>query len=120
MRLTDDELRDVLARAEEIQSASRRKDEMNTELEAVIGAAEEMGLARPAIELALRERLAFSVTPPTVGSLVFARSADGKFYVANVLSISADAIRVRFLQGSEHFVTLDSSSRARSSPASAS
>jgi hypothetical protein len=107
MRLTDEELRDVLARAEEIQSASRRKDEMNTELEAVIGAAEEMGLARPAIELALRERLAFSVTPPTVGSLVFARSADGKFYVANVLSISADAIRVRFLQGSEHLVTLD-------------
>lgn len=39
MRLTDDELRDVLARAEEIQRASRHGEEMNAELEAVIGAA---------------------------------------------------------------------------------
>ena len=39
MRLTDDELRDVLARAEEIQRASRHGEEMSAELEAVIGAA---------------------------------------------------------------------------------
>jgi hypothetical protein len=44
MRLTDDELRDVLARAEEIQRSSRRGDLMQAELQAVIGAAEEVGL----------------------------------------------------------------------------
>ncbi|MDQ3697069.1 MAG: tudor domain-containing protein [Gemmatimonadota bacterium] len=107
MRLTDEELRDVLARAEEIQRASRHGHEMNAELQAVIGAAEEMGLARPAVERALRERLDLSVTPPEVGTLAFARSADGKFYVAEVLSISTDGVRVRFLRGSEHLVTLD-------------
>lgn len=106
VRLTDDELRDVLARAEEIQRASRYDDEMNAELEAVIGAAEEVGVARPAVERALRERLALSA-PPAVGTLSFARSADGNFYVAEVLSISTDGVRVRFLRGSEHLVTLD-------------
>lgn len=91
MRLTDDELRDVLARAEEIQRASRHDEEMNAELEAVIGAAEEVGLARPAVERALRERLALSA-PPAVGTLTFARSTDDKFYVAEVLSISTEGV----------------------------
>jgi hypothetical protein len=107
MRLTDDELRDVLARAEEIQRASRYGVEMNAELEAVIGAAEEIGLARPAVERALRERLDLSVTPPAVGTLAFAKSADDKFYVAEVLSISTDGVRVRFLRGGEHLVSPD-------------
>lgn len=107
MRLTDDELRDVLARAEEIQRASRHGAEMNAELEAVIGAAEEVGLARPAVERALRERLSLPAAPPAVGALTFARSADDKFYAAEVLSVSAEGVRVRFLRGSEHVVTLD-------------
>ncbi len=107
MRLTDDELRDVLARAEEIQRASRYGVEMNAELEAVIGAAEEIGLARPAVERAIRERLDLSMTPPAVGTLTFAKSADDKFYVAEVLSISTEGVRVRFLRGSEHLLTLD-------------
>ena len=107
MRLTDDELRDVLARAEEIQSESRRGPEMKAELEAVIGAAEEIGLPRTAVERALRERLDLPAPPPAVGALTFAKSAGGKFYVAEVLSISADSARVRFLRGTEHDVTLD-------------
>jgi hypothetical protein len=106
MRLTDDELRDVLTRAEEIQRASRHDDEMSAELEAVIGAAEEVGLARPAVERAIRERFALTA-PPKVGTQTFAKSADGNFYVAEVLSISTEGVRVRFLRGSEHLVTLD-------------
>lgn len=106
MRLTDDELRDVLERAEEIQLATRSGEEMRAELEAVIGAAEEVGLTRAAVERALRERLDLG-PPPTVGDRVFARSADGRYYVADVVSISGDDIRVRFLRGSEHAVTAD-------------
>ena len=106
MRLTDDELRDVLARAEEIQRASRSGEEMSAELEAVIGAAEEVGLARPAVERALRERFALSA-PPKIGAQTFARSSDGNYYVAEVLSISPEGVRVRFLRGGEHLVTLD-------------
>lgn len=106
MRLTDDELRDVLARAEEIQRSSRRGDLMQAELQAVIGAAEEVGLERSAVERALRERLDLAPTP-AVGSLVFAKSANGKFYVAEVLAVMDDGVRVRFLHGSEHVVLYD-------------
>ena len=45
MGLTPEQLREVLARAEEIQSASRHGREMRVELESVISATEEVGLA---------------------------------------------------------------------------
>lgn len=106
MRLTDDELRDVLERAEEIQRTSRSGEEMRAELEAVIGAGEGVGLTRAAVERALREHLDLG-PPPVVGDRVFARSADGRYYVADVVSISGDELRVRFLRGSEHTVTAD-------------
>ena len=57
---------------------------------------------------ALRERLEFgAIAPPEIGSLVFAQSADGKYYVAEVLSVQSEAVRVRFLRGSQHTLTLD-------------
>jgi hypothetical protein len=101
MRLTDEELREVLARAEEIERASRRGDAWNAELAAVIGAAEEVGLSRQAVERALAERLNLPAAPPAAGSLAWARSADGKFYVAEVVAASADDAQVRFLRGGE-------------------
>lgn len=107
MQLTDDELRDVLARAEEIQRASLCGDELSAELEAVVGAAGEVGIARHAVERALRERVDIFATPPAVGTQVFAKSADGKFYVADVLSVTDEGIGVRFLRGSEHLVAHD-------------
>lgn len=105
MQLSDDELREVLTRAEEIQRGSRTIDTMQAEMEAVIGAGEAVGLTRPAIERALRERFDVAASPPTSGSLVFAQSADGKYYVAEVLSAESDTIRVRYLRGSEHTIT---------------
>lgn len=106
MRLTDDELRDVLARAEEID-ASKHGSQARAELEAVIGAAEEVGLSRSAVELALRERLDLPMAPPEPGTLAFAHSADGQFYVAEVVSLVPNGVRVKFLKGSEHVVALD-------------
>lgn len=106
MRLTDDELRDVLARAEEID-ASKHGPRAQAELEAVIGAAEEVGLSRSAVELALRERLDLPLAPPEPGTLTFAHSADGQFYVAEVVALVPNGVRVRFLKGSEHVVALD-------------
>ncbi len=106
MGLTDEEFRDVLARAEEIDRAARHGDEWNAELAAVVGAAEEVGLSRQAVERALAERLNLPATPPVVGSLTWARSADRKFYVAEVLASSEEGILVRFLGGGEHRVAL--------------
>ena len=107
MRLSDDELRDVLARAEEIERGARSIDTIQAEMEVVIGAGEAVGLSRPAIERALRERFDVASVPPVPGSLVFAQSADDKYYVAEVVSAGADSIRVRYLRGSEHTVTPD-------------
>jgi hypothetical protein len=107
MRLEDEDIRAVLARAEEIQSANPQGDGMSTELEAVIHAAEQVGLARPAVERALRERFNLPIRPLSVGDLAFAKSADGKYYVAEILSASPDGFRIRFLRGSEHTVTFD-------------
>jgi hypothetical protein len=107
MQLSDDELREVLARAEEIQRGSRSVDTMQAEMEVVIGAGEAVGLARPAIERALRERFDVASTLPTPGSLVFAQSADGKYYVAEVVAATSDSVRVRYVRGSEHTVTPD-------------
>jgi len=107
VRLSDEELRDVLVRAEEIERATRHGDQWNAELAAVIGAAEEVGLSRRSVERALAERLNLPATPPVVGALTWARSADGKAHVAEILSLSQDDARVRFLRGGEHRVTLD-------------
>jgi hypothetical protein len=106
MRLADDDIREVLARAVEIQSTTLQGEALNAELEAVIQAAEEVGIARPAVERALRERLNLPLKTPAAGDLVFAKSADEKYYVAQVTAMSPD-VRVRFLRGSEHTVSLD-------------
>lgn len=107
MRLSDEELREVLARAEEIQRGSRSVDTMQAEMEVVIGAGEAVGLARPAVERALRERFDLAGSLPVPGTLAFAQSADGKYYVAEVVAATTDSVRVRFLRGSEHTVTPD-------------
>lgn len=107
MRLTDEELREVLARAEEIERVSRAGSEWSAEVAAVVGAGEEVGLSRGAVERALTERLDRPIAPPSPGSLAWAQSADGNAYIAEVLSLSGTGARVRFLRGSEHEVTLD-------------
>jgi hypothetical protein len=107
MHLSDDDLRDVLERAEQIQFASRSRNELSAEVEGLIEAAAAVGLTRSAVERALRERLDLSMTPPAVGEMIFAQSADQKYYVAEVLSSSPESVDVRFLRGGQHTVTLD-------------
>lgn len=107
MRLSDDELKAVLARAEEIERASPRAQALRAELEAVVGAGEAVGLSRSAVERAFLERTGIGVEPPGPGSLAFAESADGKYYAAEVLAVEPGAIHVRFLRGGEHVVAPD-------------
>ncbi|MBK6779191.1 MAG: hypothetical protein IPG75_06380 [Gemmatimonadetes bacterium] len=104
MSLTDDELRDILARAEELDSVARRGAERTADVAALIGAAEEVGLSRRAVERALAERLDLPLAPPTVGSLAWARSIDGRCYVAEVLATTPESTQVRFLRGGEHAI----------------
>ncbi|HEX6314801.1 MAG TPA: tudor domain-containing protein [Gemmatimonadaceae bacterium] len=101
MPVSDEDLRHVLTRAGEIQREGHSVDS----LEELIAAGEAAGLTRPAIERAIQER--FRAPPVQSGALVFARSADGKYYVAEVVSLQEDAVCVRFLRGSEHVVSSD-------------
>ena len=67
-----------------------------------------MRLTDEELRVALRERLELgAIAPPEAGALVFAQSADGKYYVAETLSVTEENVRVRFLRGSQHTVTLD-------------
>jgi hypothetical protein len=102
MGLADEDMRNVLVRATEIE----RTTPSRADLDILMQAAEEVGIPRAAVERALRERLALPMKPPSPGDLVFACSADGKYYVAEVLTASDDGCRVRYLRGGEHTVAL--------------
>ena len=93
-------LKSVLARAEEIQAASdiSASDDAVTQ---IVKAATEAGLSEDAIMQAIRERLGVVTEPLTQGSMVFAKSADGYFYAAEVMSMSAGTASVRFMAGAE-------------------
>jgi hypothetical protein len=107
MSLSNDEVRDVLARAQEIQGSLRYGPGFTSEIESVVAAAEEVGISREAVERALRERLDLPLTPPEPGSLVFAHSTNGRYYAAEVLGVEEGAIQVRFLRGSQHRIAMD-------------
>ena len=104
MTLGDDEFKNVLVRASEIELSEEIRQ---ADVELLMAAAEEAGIPRSAVERALRERLLLPMKPPTVGQLTFVRSADDKYYVAEVLRASSEGFMVRFLKGSEHTVQLD-------------
>lgn len=96
-KLTEEEVREVLARAEAIHMESSATSDAHS----VIRAAEEAGLPREAIEQAIRERFEFVGALPKPGELAFAKSTDGKFYVSEVIESAPTSARVRFLKGGE-------------------
>jgi hypothetical protein len=98
--MDSEDLRAVLARAAEIESGRRLALQAGDEVEDVVRAAEEVGLPRDAVMQALRERLAH-LQPPEVGELVYAQSADGRFYPARLVSAEPGLLRVRYLKGSD-------------------
>jgi hypothetical protein len=103
MNIQHDEMRAVLMRASEIQNASLA----NIDREMLLQAAEEVGISRDAVERALNERIKRPAKRPAPGELYFAKSADGKFYVAEVIEALEEGARIRFLKGSEHTVALE-------------
>lgn len=98
--MDDRTVRDLIRRAQEIESQGLQLREQNEEAELFVRAAEEAGVPRDAAVQALRERLAI-LDSFEVGSKVFARSADGFAYIATVMGSESGRIRVRFLTGTE-------------------
>ena len=101
-QLTEDDIKGVLARAEEIHLGAGTGEDSNV----VLLAAEEAGLPREAIEQALREQSKLFSEPPKPGDLVFAKSTDDHHYVAEVTASTDGGLQVRFLKGGESTIPL--------------
>ncbi|MBS1706129.1 MAG: hypothetical protein JST40_09665 [Armatimonadetes bacterium] len=102
-----EELREVLIRAEQIQSQQVVNVDQEVETETIVQAAEEAGLSRDAVLQALQERLALTQASTQPGAIVMAESADGHFYAARVISSDTVAAKVKFLSGGEQSLPLN-------------
>ncbi|MBW7926696.1 MAG: hypothetical protein H3C58_01125 [Fimbriimonadaceae bacterium] len=100
--LSPEQAREVLARAEEIQRRMDAGEVHTVGTDALLAAAEEAGLSREAIEQALAEVAPQPTQQVAPGQLVFALSADKKYYPAEVLATGPREVRVRFMSGGEH------------------
>jgi hypothetical protein len=101
--LDDATLGEVVKRAQEIQDQTQLMLEPHPDLEQYVRAAEEAGIHRDATMQALRERLSFPIEQFKPGEYVFAKSADGFYYVAMLHEIEGRKAKVEFISGSEHF-----------------
>ncbi len=104
MTPADDEMRQVLQRAAELE---RMAPLGPADVDTLLHAADQVGIPRTAIERALRERQVQLPIPPTIGQPVFARSADDNYYVAEVTATAGDTVTIRFLRGGERTVPID-------------
>ena len=103
--LSPDQIHDVLHRAQEIELHRRHELALTSEVSSVIAAAEEVGVSRDAILQAMQEHFDLLGEPPKVGELVFAKSANEKYYVAEILRIGDGATKLCFLNGGETTVS---------------
>jgi hypothetical protein len=100
MNQFDNELAEVLRRAHEIQEGYTDPLGLTeAEIERFVASAEEAGLSRQAVTQALRERLAGSEFRCAVEDWVFARSADGAFYVARIAELHDGVATVKYSTG---------------------
>lgn len=102
-KLDEASLNEIVRRAQEIQDQTHLMLDPNPDLEQYVKAAEEAGIHRDATMQALRERLSFPIEMFKPGEYVFAKSADGFYYVAVLMEIEGRQAKVEFLSGSEHF-----------------
>jgi hypothetical protein len=107
--LTEEQVQQTFRRAQEIahQAAPPSEAEVaesESEIEAYLRAAEELGIPRTAAEQALREKLLLPLESVAKGDLVFAPSVDGHHYPATVVRPNGATVLIEFVTGSEHTV----------------
>lgn len=102
-QLSQEELTEVLRRAQEIETSSHH---MHGGLEEYVAAAEEAGISREATLMALRERLGVPLSLPCEGEMVFAKSGDSHYYIATVTKVEDRLVHCRFMNGSDSKVAL--------------
>ena len=102
MPLSDDDVNAVLLRADQIQRAAVRGAN-EAEVRRFVEKAEASGYSREAVLQALRERFGVTSLPVAAGDRVFARTSDGKFRAATVVSPDTGhgELRIRHFLGTE-------------------
>jgi hypothetical protein len=106
MPLSDDDVNAVLLRADQIQRAALRGAN-ETEIQRFVEKAEASGYSKAAVQQALRERFGMTAPPAGIGDRVFARSSDGKYHPATIVSQREGELRVRYLRGGEQPIPSD-------------
>lgn len=106
--MREDEMSGLLRRASEISDESEALLLADPELAIIARSAEEAGLPREAVLLALRERLAEKSNLFNSGEIVLAESTDGIFYPAIIKEIDGLTTKVRFFQGGEAHLQIQS------------
>src|SRR5687767_2232752 len=101
LELSDGELGETLQRAREIAGHSREPDARQGGYEGYLKAAEEVGIPREAVLQALYERLLIPAERYAPGQRVFAPSADGFWYLAEITGLGQHTATVRFLSAGE-------------------
>jgi len=104
--LDQTDLTEVLKRAQTLEVGKIPAPEPTADLDAFVRAAEEVGVSREAVILAIRERLGHPLKGIATGDRVFAKSADGTFYVATVSQMEEGSAAVRFVNGGDHILSL--------------
>lgn len=104
--LSQEDLTTVIRRAQALEAEKLTTLEPQTNLETFVSAAEEMGISREAVMQALREKMGHPLEGIAPGDRVFAKSADGAFYMATVTALQNNAVTVHFMNGSDHTVAL--------------
>jgi hypothetical protein len=104
--LSQEDLTEVLKRAQTLEVSKVTVPEKPNDLETFVRAAEEVGISREAVLQALREKMGHPPQGISPGDRVFAKSADGAFYVATVSQIKDGVATLRFDTGSDHALSL--------------
>jgi len=97
--LSEEELRAVTRRAEEIAAASASAGSLEASYDSCLRAMVEMGVPQEAALQALREHLNLHAADVEPGQRVFAPAADGFLYPATVESVQGGTAQVRFAAG---------------------
>lgn len=101
LQFSEEELGATIQRAREIAEQSQTLSVPSSDVEALLSAAEEMGIPRSASLQALKERGLVAEQAWEVDQQVFAPSADGNWYAATLATVDEHTATVRFLGGGE-------------------
>ncbi|MBI1756624.1 MAG: hypothetical protein HYR64_05905 [Fimbriimonas ginsengisoli] len=110
------EIHQVLDRAQQIESQQGLSLEGNPEVDALIQAGDEVGIKRESVLQALRERISVVDEPLKLKDIAFARLLDGIYHLGTVTGLEGDVVEVKFKNSAAASVQASAIRRFRGLP----